>query len=264
MRERIDIETARECGAHVFQPVGDREREFLRGRRTRLVHVIAGDRDRIEFRKVRGRIFDHVGDDAHRRGRRIDVRIANHELFEDVVLNRALQRFARDALLLRRDDEEREARQHGTVHRHRDGRTIERNALEEQRHILDRIDRDAGLSDVARHPRIVGIVAAMGRQIEGDRERALALREAGAIGRIGGGGSRKAGILPQRPRAPAIHARPNPTCKRKLPREAQVRGIAIFRPVHRRDCDTVERSSLAFGVVRLSSEALAPTIGIPS
>ena len=45
---------------------------------------------------------------------------------------------------------------------------LERDAVEEHLHVLDRVDRDPGLADVADHPRVVAVVAAVGREVEGD------------------------------------------------------------------------------------------------
>ena len=50
--ERVDVEAAVEGGAHVLEAVGDRERQLLVGRRPGLLHVVAGDRDRVELRHV--------------------------------------------------------------------------------------------------------------------------------------------------------------------------------------------------------------------
>ncbi len=87
-REAIDFETARKSGADIFEPVGQRVAKFEIGGRARLLHVIAGDRDRIEFRHVPRRKGKNVGDDPQRWLRRIDVRVADHEFLEDIVLNR--------------------------------------------------------------------------------------------------------------------------------------------------------------------------------
>ena len=83
------VEAARQRGAHVFEPVGQGEGELLHRGRAGLLHVIAGDRDRVEFRHVPGGVFDDVGDDPHRRPGRVDVGVADHELLENVVLDRA-------------------------------------------------------------------------------------------------------------------------------------------------------------------------------
>ncbi len=87
----------------------------------------------------------------------------------------------RNALFLARDDEEREHRQHGAVHRHRDGHVLQRDAVEQRAHVVDGIDRDAGHADVAFDARVIGIVAAMGREIEGDREALLSGGDVAAI-----------------------------------------------------------------------------------
>ena len=71
----------------------------------------------------------------------------------------------RDALLLRGHDVERHHREHNdaALHGHRNGHAIERDAVEQHLHVLDQIYRDAGHADVARDPRMIQIVAAMGR-----------------------------------------------------------------------------------------------------
>ena len=46
----------------------------------------------------------------------------------------------------------------------------ERDAVEQQFHVLDAVDRDARHADVAGDARIVAVVAAVGGEIEGDAE----------------------------------------------------------------------------------------------
>ena len=108
-----------DAGAHIFDAVGERIGELEVLRRARLLHVIAGDRDRVELRHVRRGVGEDVGDDPHRGRRRIDVGVADHELLEDVVLDGAGELLRRHALLLGRDDVERQHRQHRAVHGHR-------------------------------------------------------------------------------------------------------------------------------------------------
>ncbi len=88
-RERVDVEAGRHARAHVLDAVGQRVGEFQVRRRAGLLHVIAGDGDGVELRHLRARVGEDVGDDAHRRIGRIDVGVAHHELFEDVVLDGA-------------------------------------------------------------------------------------------------------------------------------------------------------------------------------
>jgi hypothetical protein len=49
----------------------------------------------------------------------------------------------------RRDDVAGQDRQHRAVHGHRHRHLVERDAVEQDLHVLDRVDRDAGLADVA-------------------------------------------------------------------------------------------------------------------
>ena len=148
-RERIDVEARCDGRAHVLDAVGECVRQLEIERRPGLLHVVAGDRDRVEARHVVRRVLDDVGDDPHRRFGRIDVGVADHELFEDVVLDRARELLRTDALLLAGDDVTRHDRQHRAVHGHRDRHLIQRNAVEQDLHVLDGVDGHAGLADVA-------------------------------------------------------------------------------------------------------------------
>ncbi|MGY2934525.1 hypothetical protein ACVWZ6_004127 [Bradyrhizobium sp. GM6.1] len=86
-REAVDIEARRKAGTKIFDAVGQRIGELEVLRRAGLLHVIAGDRDRIVFRHFLRGIRKNVRDDPHRRRGRIDVGVAHHELFQNVVLN---------------------------------------------------------------------------------------------------------------------------------------------------------------------------------
>ncbi len=127
-RELVDVEPRRHPGADILDAVGQRVGEFEVLRRSGLLHVVAGDRDRVELRHVGRGIGEDVRDDPHRPGRRVDVGVADHELLEDVVLDRAGELLGRHALLLGRDDVEGEDRQHRAVHRHRHGHLVEGDA----------------------------------------------------------------------------------------------------------------------------------------
>src|SRR3546814_14802859 len=66
-----------------------------------------------------------------------------------------------DPLLLARDDEEGEDRNHRAVHRHADRHLVERDAVEQYLHILDAVDRDPRLADVADDAPMVAVIAAV-------------------------------------------------------------------------------------------------------
>ena len=217
-REGIDGEAPRQGRADILQPIGQGEGQLLNGRRTCLQHVIAGDGNRIELRHLRRRIGDDIGDDPHRRAGRVDVGIADHELLQDVVLDGPGDLLGRHPLLLGGDDEGRQHRQHGAVHGHGDAHLVQRNAREQDLHILDAVDGDPRLADIADHAGMIGIIAAVGGEIEGDRESHLPRRQIVAeegVGFLGGG---EAGILADGPGAKAVHGRPRPA---QIGREAR-------------------------------------------
>ena len=81
--------------------------------------------------------------------RRIDVGAARDVLLEDVVLDRAGERAGGDALAARDGDVERQQDDGRRVDRHRRRHAVERDAVEQLRHVLDRIDRDADAADFA-------------------------------------------------------------------------------------------------------------------
>ena len=54
---------------------------------------------------------------------------------------------------------------------------VERDVVEQPAHLAEVRDRDADLADLAAGQRVVRVVAGLGRQVEGDREAGLPLRE---------------------------------------------------------------------------------------
>ena len=218
-REGVDVEALGLGGAHVFQPIRKSECQLLNKRRSRLLHVIAGDRDRVELGHVLRGVLDDVGHDAHGGSGRIDIGVPDHELLEDVVLDRARELLLRHALLLGGDDVARQHRQHGAVHGHRHAHLVERDAVEQDLHVLDEIDRHARLADVADDARMVEVVAAVGGEIERHRQAHLAGREVGAIELVALLGGREAGVLAHRPGAAGIHGGLGPAGERREARD---------------------------------------------
>ena len=88
-RELVDGEPGGEAGADVLDAVGERVGELQVLRRPGLLHVVAGDGDRVELRHVGRGVGEDVADDPHRALGRVDVGVPDHELLEDVVLDRA-------------------------------------------------------------------------------------------------------------------------------------------------------------------------------
>ena len=156
---------------------------------------------------MRRSVGENIGDDAQRRFRRIDIGVAHHEFFEDVVLDCAGEFFRRHALFFRRHDVERQHRQHRAIHGHRHRHLVQRNAGEQRAHVVDRVDRHARHADVAGDARVVAVIAAMGSEIEGDRQALLAAGEIAAVEGVGILRRGEAGILPDGPRLGDVHGR---------------------------------------------------------
>ncbi len=186
-------------------------------------------------------VLEDVADDPHAWRRRIDVGVAGHELLQNVVLNGARQLLLRNALFLRRNHIQRQDRQHRAVHRHRHADLAERDAVEQDAHIQDAVDRHARHADIAEHARIVGIVAAMRRQVEGDAQALLPAGDVALIERVRFFGGREPGILPHRPGAADIHRGIRPAHERREARIAveMLHPCPIGRGIERLDRDAL-------------------------
>ena len=214
-RKSVDVDAGLDAGADVFDAVGQRVSHFQVGGRAGFLHVITGDRDRVELRHVlRGELED-VRDDPHARLGRIDVGVPHHVFLQNVVLDRAGELLLFNALFFRCGDEKRQHGKHRAVHGHRDRHLVERDAVEEHFHVFDGINRDARLADIADNTRMIAVVAAMRREIERDRQAALARREVAAVKGVALGCRREAGVLPDGPRTLHIHRRVRPAQKRR-------------------------------------------------
>ena len=78
--EGVDIQPRFHRTLRVFLAVSDCEGQFLHRRGPSLVHVIARDRNAVEFRHVGRGVCDDVRNDPHTRFGRVDISIADHEL----------------------------------------------------------------------------------------------------------------------------------------------------------------------------------------
>ena len=164
-----------------------------------------------------------------------------------------------DPLLLGRGDVERQHRQHRAVHRHADAHLVERDAVEQRARVVDRVDRDAGHADVAAHPRVVGVVAAVGGQVEGDAQALLPGREVAPVERVGLLGGREAGVLPDRPGLGGVHRRVGPAEVRREagPGVERVEALEVAR--RRRPAGCRCPRGCARGVPLVDEVALRPS-----
>ncbi len=202
--EVVDREPALERGVDVGEAVGEGEGDLLHRGRARLAHVVAGDRDRVPPRHLVRAELDQVGDQLHRGLGRVDVGAARGVLLEQVVLHRAADLAPGHALLLGHDQVEGEQDRRRGVDGHRGRDAVERDAVEQAAHVGDRRDRHADAPDLAARQRVVGVVADLGRQVEGHREAGRALLEKVAVAAVRLGRVGEAGVLAHRPAPLAI------------------------------------------------------------
>ena len=95
----------------------------------------------------------------------------------------------------------------GGVDRHRRGDLVQRDAVEQHPHVVDRVDGDAHLADLAVRDRGVGVVAHLGGQVEGDGQARRAVGDELPVAGVGLGGRAEAGVLAHRPGAAGVHRR---------------------------------------------------------
>ena len=176
-RELVDREPGGEGRLDVREPVGERERELLRGRRAGFADVVPGDRHRVPSRHLRGAEADRVGNEPHRGTRREDELLLRLVLLEDVVLERAAELLACDAGSLGRGDVHREQHGRRRVDRHRRGDVAEVDARVEVLDVGEGVDRDAALAHLAERDGVVGVATHQGREVERGREAVAARGE---------------------------------------------------------------------------------------
>ena len=99
---------------------------------------------------------------------RINIGVPGQVLLQDIVLNGAGQFLLGHPLFFGRNDEAGQNRQDRAVHGHGDGHVVERDLIEEDFHVFDRINGNTDLSDIADDPGIVRVVSSVGSQIKGD------------------------------------------------------------------------------------------------
>ena len=123
---------------------------------------------------------------------------------------------------------------------------LEGDAVEEDLHVLDRVDGHAGLADVAHDPGVVGVVAAVGGEVEGHRHALLAGGQVAPVEGVALLGGGEAGVLADRPRPAGVHRGP-----RRRARTGRSPGSAA---------EVLDAVEVVLGVERLDGDALG---GVP-
>ena len=91
------------------------------------------------------------------------------------------------------------------------------------------------LADLAQRHRVVGVVADLRGQVEGDGQPGLPCVEQEAVARVGLFGGGVPGVLAHRPQAPAVHGRLHAARERVFAGEAEflhiVIGVGVVRHI---------------------------------
>ena len=159
----IDIETNGLRGFNIGDPVGQGKRNFLGRGRAGLADVVAGDRNRVPVRHLVGAKAENIRDDPQGRTGRINIRAASDVLFEQIVLNGAVDLIPGHALFFRHHQVERQQNGRGSVNGHGGADFVQRNAVQQGFHVRQRVDGHAGPPDFSGGHGVVGIPAHLRR-----------------------------------------------------------------------------------------------------
>ena len=148
-REGIDGQARLQRQLDVGEAVGEGEGQLLRGRRAGLADVVAGDRDRVPARHLRGGEVHGVAHQPHRLAGREHELLLGLVLLQDVVLEGAAQAGAVHAGLLGLRDEHGEDDRGRGVDGHRRGDRVEVDPRVEVLHVGKGVDGHAAAADLA-------------------------------------------------------------------------------------------------------------------
>jgi len=172
---------------------------------TCLMHVIATNAYRIKHWHFVGSIFEYISNDAQRWQRWVDIGIPHHKLFEDIILDCSGQFIGANALLFGSDDIKGHNGDNGAVHGHGNRHFIKRDAIEEYFHILNGINGYPGFSNITNYSFMVGVVTAVGGQVESHGKTLLPGCKISPVKCIRFFGGGKTSVLPYGPWASGIH-----------------------------------------------------------
>ena len=247
-REPVDVEPAGQAELHVAEAVGQGEGQLLRGGRTRLPDVVAGDAERLVRRDPGRAVLHQVADQPQVRLRGEQPLLLGDVLLEDVGLQRAVEQRRVHALPLGRDDVEAEDRDRGPGDGHRGGHGAQVDPVEQHVEVGRRVDRHPAVPDLAEAARVVGVAAHQGRHVEGHAQPAAALAQDHLVALVGLPRVAETGELPDGPRPAAVARRVQPPGEGELPRPADplhpLVGRLVLRPVDRVDLDPGQRGEV--------------------
>ena len=225
-RDLVELESRVQSSLRVGDGVGQGESDLLDCGAAGLPHMVAADANGVPLRDVLLAPAEYIGNQTHGTLGREYVGAAGDVLLQDVVLGGATDLAEVGPLLLGHGHVEGQEDSRGGVDGHGGGDLLQGDLLEEDLHIGQGGDGDAHLAYLALSDGIIGVVANLGRQVEGHGEAGLALLQEVAVAAVGLLGVAEAGILAHGPEPTAVHGGLDSAGKGELTREAKL--IQVF------------------------------------
>ena len=129
-REAVNIHTCGDARPNIFQTIGQGIAEFNIGGGPCFLHMIARNRDGIKLGHIAAGVIENIRDNSHAWLGRVNIGVAHHELFQNVILDRARELFLLDALFFSGSNIKRENGEDRPVHRHGYAHFIQWNFIE--------------------------------------------------------------------------------------------------------------------------------------
>ncbi len=151
-------------------------------------------------------VFYEVHGETHRWKRRIDILPSADNLFEYVILNRAANFTVRNTLFFGQGQIHTQQDRGRGIDGHGGGHFVQGYLIKKDPHVINRINGNSHLAHFSHGESVVGVVAGLSWEIEGDTETGLPLFKQIAIAFIGLTCGTKAGILTHGPKPSPIHS----------------------------------------------------------
>ncbi len=181
-------------------------------------------------------VGEGVGDEPHRRARRVHVGPPGHVLLQDVVLDGAAQGVGGHALLLGHELVEQQEDGRGGVDGHRGRDLVQGQVGEQQAHVGEGVNGHPHLAHLALGARVVRVEPHLGGEVEGTRQSRLPCAQEELEPFVGVLGRAEPGVLAHGPQPAPVHAGVDATRVRLAPGLAEpalrIPALEIGGPVH--------------------------------
>jgi len=167
------------CRIKHGQSGGQCKSQFLNGRGPCLLQMIGADIHGIPFRQIACGKGNHIGGEFQGGPGRKHMGAAREIFLDDVVLGGAGQLVAWNALPIGNRHIKGEEPRGGGIDGHRGVHCCQRNAVEQGPHVADMGNGDAHFPHFTARQEMIGIIAGLGRQVEGYGKTGLALFKIG-------------------------------------------------------------------------------------